>query len=279
MRKKTWRSCAVVLLALASATSSADPAPKPPSGARLVITGSSTMTPLMRDLAQRFRALHPGVKITVEAGGSGRGVQDTIAGRADIGMVSRALKPGEKKDLFAITIARDGIAFVVHRDNPVRAITREQIIAVFQGRLTNWKALGGRDRPIHVVTRSPGHSSLGIVTEYCGMQAEEIKARRVAGDNPEAQQSVFDDPDAITFFSFGLALDAAQKGKPLKVLAVDGVPATAGELRAGTYPLSRPLNLLTRTVPAGAARAFIEFVQSPAAHAAIEEYDFVPYLY
>lgn len=246
---------------------------------KLRLTGSSTMAPLMQDLARRFQALHPGIKITVEAGGSGRGVQDAIAGHADIGMASRALKPEEKKHLFVITIARDGIAFVVHRDNPVRAITREQIVAIHQGRITNWKALGGKDRPIHVVSRMPGHSSLEIVLEYGGLKADEIKAHRVVGDNLEALQSVLDDPDAFVFFSYGFALDAAQKGKPLKALAVDGVPATAGELRAGTYPLSRPLNLLTRTVPAGAAGAFIKFAQSPAAGAAIEEYDFVPYLH
>lgn len=245
---------------------------------KLRLTGSSTMAPLMQDLARRFQTLHPGVKISVEAGGSERGVQDAIAGRADIGMSSRALGPDEKKALFHISIARDGVAFVVHRDNPVRAITREQIIAVFQGRLTNWKALGGRDRPIHVVTRKPGNSALALVSEYSGIQAEAIKAHRVTGDYPEPLQAVLDDPAALAFFSFGLAQDAQQHGRPIRLLAVDGVPATAGELRAGTYPLSRPLSLLTRIVPAGAAHAFIEFVQSPAARSAIEEHDFVPYL-
>lgn len=245
---------------------------------RLRLTGSSTMAPLMQDLAKRFQTLHPGVKITVEAGGSGRGIADAIAGRADIGMSSRALEPHEKKALFAISIARDGVAFVVHRDNPVRTITREQLIAVFQGRITNWKALGGKDQPIHVVTRKPSNSSLALVTEYGGIKAEAIKAHRIAGDHPEPLQAVLGNPAALAFFSFGLAQDAQQHGRPIRLLAVDGVPATAGELRAGTYPLSRPLNLLTRTVPAGTARAFIEFVQSPAARAAIEEHDFVPYL-
>lgn len=243
---------------------------------KLVLTGSSTLAPLMTELARRFMTANPGVEISVEAGGSGRGVADARSGKADIGMVSRALHPDEK-NLFVFTVARDGIALVAHRDNPVKSPSRAQFIDILSGKLTNWKEAGGRDAPIHVVSRKPGHASIEIVSHFFGLAPEAIKAQRVAGDNAEALAAVLADRDALTFFSVGLTEDSAQQDKPLRALAIDGVAATSAAVRDGTYPLARQLNLVTRGVPKGAARAFIEFVQSPRVRAAIAEYDFVPY--
>lgn len=243
---------------------------------RLILTGSSTLAPLVKELAKQFTLLNPGVDIVVEAGGSSRGAADALSGKADIGMMSRAPHPDEK-ELFVFTIARDGIALVVHSDNPVNALTRSQVIDILAGRVTNWKAVGGIDAPIHVVSRTPGHSSIEIVTHYFGLGPEAIKSKHVRGDNAEALKMVLEDRHMLTYFSVGLAEDAMKKGQPVKTLPVEGVAATSATVRNGTYPLDRPLNLVTRGVPKGAARAFIEFVQSPRAREVIAEYDFVPY--
>jgi phosphate transport system substrate-binding protein len=243
----------------------------------LRITGSSTLAPLIADLAQRFQGRWPGVAITVEAGGSNRGIADVRAGKADIGMASRALKPEEQDDLFAISIARDAVAFVTHRDNRVRAITRAQAAAIYQGRVTRWTALGGEDAPIKAVSRPPTHSSLEIVADYLGLRPEQIKAQVVAGDNADVLLAVLDDPHTLAFVSLGAAVDLAGQGIPIAPLIIDGVPATITALRTGRYPLARTLNLLTRQVPNGIARAFIEFVRAPGQRGFIEDKDFVPY--
>jgi len=94
-----------------------------PLSGKLLITGSSSMAPMVEELGKRFRTRHPGVVIAVERGGSGRGVADVLEGKADIGMASRELTPKEQA-LFAIPIARDGIEFVVHKDNPLGGLTR-----------------------------------------------------------------------------------------------------------------------------------------------------------
>ena len=261
---------AAPLPALCQGTASA------PLAGKLLITGSSTMAPLVEELGRRFRARHPGVAITVEAGGSGRGVADALAGRADIGMASRELSPKEKA-LFAIPIARDGVAFVVHRDNPVKGLSRAQALELFTGKIADWKTLGGATARVDVVTRKPGHSSLELVSSYLGIAPEAIQATHTAGDNPEVRRLVAANRNAIGFLSAGVVDDAVQKGQPLKPLALDGVPPGIGAVRDGSWPLSRPLNLLTRRVPAGAAKAFIEFALSPAAREAILEHDFVPY--
>lgn len=262
---------AAPLPALAQATAAA------PLTGKLLITGSSTMAPLVAEMGKRFRARHPGVVITVEAGGSGRGVADALEGRSDIGMASRELSPKEKA-LFAIPIARDGLAFVVHRDNPVGGLSRAQLLAVFTGRTTDWKALGGRAAPIEAVSRKPGHSSLDIISSYFDIAPEAIKAAHVMGDNAEVLRVVAANRNAIGFLSTAAVDDAVQKGMLLKPLLLDGLTPGVGSVRDGTWPLARPLNLLTRRVPAGAAKAFIEFALSPAVREMIVEHDFVPYV-
>lgn len=247
-----------------------------PLTGKLLITGSSTMAPMVEELGKRFRAQHPGVSITVEVGGSGRGVADTLEGKADIGMASRELNQKEQT-LFAIPIARDGVAFVVNKDNPVQALTQAQALAIFTGKIEHWGVLGGHAARIDVVTRKPGHSSLEIISHYLGIVPSAIKASQVLGNTAEVQQFVAANRNAIAFLSAGGVDDAVQKGRPLKPLALDGIAAGIGSVRDGTWPLSRPLNLLTRRVPAGAAKAFIEFALSPAARQVILEYDFVPY--
>jgi ABC-type phosphate transport system substrate-binding protein len=161
-----------------------------PAGETLRITGSSTLAPLIADLAQQFQAKRPGVTISVEAGGSNRGIADVRSGLADIGMASRALKPEERDDLFAITIARDAVAFVVHRDNRVRAITRAQAAAIYEGRVTRWTALGGKDAPINAVSRPPSHSSLEIVADYLGLKSQRHMSLRIARRVPPVDTAV-----------------------------------------------------------------------------------------
>lgn len=252
-------------------------APAPLTG-KLLITGSSILAPLVEELGKRFRARHPGIVITVEAGGSERAVADALAGKADIGIVSRGLTP-EEKALFAIPIARDGMAFVVHKDNPVRGLTRAQATELFTGKIANWRTLGGADARIEPVTRAPGRpAGVEIIAHYLGIAPTAIRAAHVvAGDYTEVVRLIAANRNAIAFLSIGLVDDLVQKGQPLKALALGGIAPGSDSIRDGTWPISRAHNLITRRVPAGAAKAFIEFALSPAAREVILEYDFVPY--
>jgi phosphate transport system substrate-binding protein len=119
---------------------------------KLTLTGSSTVAPLAAELGKKFETLHPGTRIDVQSGGSSRGISDARQGLADIGMVSRALKP-EEKDLIPHTVAKDGICIILHKSNPVSVLNDSQLVAVYTGKITNWKALGGKDAPI---TFDPG---------------------------------------------------------------------------------------------------------------------------
>jgi phosphate transport system substrate-binding protein len=267
-----------VMMAAAPVAGFAQGTASAPLSGKLLITGSSTMGPMIEELGQRFRKRHPGVTITVEIGGSARGTADVLAGKADIGMASRELNPQEQA-LFAIPIARDGLAFVVHKDNPVRGLTRAQALDVFTGKITHWKALGGNDARIEVVTRRAGYSSNEIFAHYYGIAPEALKAAHVMGGNPEVQRFVVANRNAVALLSTGVVDRAVTKdGYMVKALAFDGAAPGLDSVRDGSWPLARPLLLLTRRVPAGAAKAFIEFALSPEARDVIVERNFVPYL-
>jgi phosphate transport system substrate-binding protein len=125
---------------------------------KLVITGSSTIAPLIAEIGKRFESSHPGVRVDVQAGGSSRGIADAREGLADIGMSSRLLKEQEKDGLVSYLFARDGVCFLVHKNNPVSELSDQQIRDIFTGKIANWKQIGGRDAPITVINRADGMS-------------------------------------------------------------------------------------------------------------------------
>lgn len=242
---------------------------------KLVLTGASTIAPLAGELARRFEALHPGTRIDVQAGGSARGINDVRSGLADIGMVSRALKP-EERGLHAHTIALDGIGVILHASNKIAALRRQQIIDIYAGKIVNWKAVGGQDAPITVVNKTEGRSTLELFLDYLKLKNSDIKAHVIVGDNVQGIKTVAGNPNAIGYVSIGTAEYETGHGTPIKLLPLDGIKASVASVHNGTYPLSRPLNLVTRGMPKGLARDFIEFARSEQVNDLVEAQYFVP---
>lgn len=245
------------------------------AGDRLVLTGSSTVAPLALELGKRFEQRNPGVRVDVQSGGSSRGIADARSGLADIGMVSRALKP-EESDLQARTIAMDGIAMIVHASNPVASLGEVAVRAIYTGRIRNWRELGGPARPITVVNKAEGRSTLELFTHHFRLHNPEIKAQVVIGDNQQGIKTVAGNPGAIGYVSIGSAEFEAAAGTPIRLLPMDGVDATAASVAAGRFPLARPLNLVTRGDPAPLARRFIDFARSASVDDLVREQYFVP---
>lgn len=267
------RSAVLLLVTCASCTSSSDSN----SGKRthLVLTGSSTVAPLALEIAKRFESRHPAVRIDVQTGGSSRGIADARRGLADIGMASRALKPDEH-DLHAFAIARDGICSIVHSDNPIGALTDEQVVSIYTGKVKNWSEVGGRDAPITVVNKAQGRSTLELFVSYFKLESDQLRADVVIGDNEQGIKTVAGNPNAIGYVSIGTAEYDAEHGIPIKLLPVGGMAASVENVAGGSFPLSRPLNLVTRQEPTGLVKKFIGFAQSDAAGDLVREQYFVP---
>lgn len=244
-------------------------------GGKLVITGASTLAPLITEIGKRFESLHPKVRVDVQTGGSSRGVADARQGLADIGMVSRAMKDDER-DLYAFPVARDGVCIILHKENPVQALTDEEVVAIYTGKITNWKVVGGKDATITVVNKADGRSTLEVFLHYFKLKNTDVTAHVVIGDNEQGIKTVAGNRNAIGYVSIGTAEYDETHGVPIKLLPIGGVAASTENVRKGVFPLSRPLHIVTRTPPAGLAKAFIEYTQSKTVHDIIRQQYFVP---
>ncbi|MDP1569351.1 MAG: phosphate ABC transporter substrate-binding protein [Vicinamibacterales bacterium] len=242
---------------------------------RLVITGSSTIAPLAAEIARRFEAGHPGIRVDVQSGGSAQGLADVRRGTADIGMVSRALTPAEH-DLRGEAIALDGIALIVHRDNPVTTIRSADVRAMATGQVTNWQALGGRPGAVSFVSKAEGRSTLELFLAHFDLPRDRLRPQVVIGDNLHAVRTVAGDPQAIAYVSIGTALVERDHGAPIALLALDDVDPTLANVRQGRFPIVRPLTLVTRQARTLLADAFLAFATSPAVRDLVEAQAFVP---
>lgn len=242
---------------------------------RLVLTGSSTVAPLATEIARSFEKQNPGIRIDVQTGGSSRGIMDARKGIADIGMVSRRLKPSEG-DLTAYPIALDGIGIIINRENTVQKLNDTQIIAIYTGVIENWKDVGGPDMPISVVNKAEGRSTLDLFLEHFGLKNSEIKADVIIGDNQQGIKTVSGVAGAIGYVSIGTAEFEEQRGTPVRLLEMSGVPASVNNVQNGSYPLSRQLNFVARGKPLPLAQRFIDYAQSRKVHDLVRSQFFVP---
>lgn len=239
----------------------------------LVLTGSTAMLPLLRDIGKRFESEHAGVRVDVQASGSAHGISDTRQGLADIGMVARSLKPDEAM-LHATPIARDAVCIIVNRANAVPALRDDQIVRMYTRGVSNWKEVGGPDLPIVLVHMTDGRALLDLFLDHFKLRSTQIRADALIQDSEQGLHAVASRPGAIAYVSCSRA-DAVGENMPIKKLPSGGIDPTIANIRDGTYPLSRPLLLVTREAPKGLAAQFIDFARSNAVLDLIQNYHFV----
>jgi phosphate transport system substrate-binding protein len=121
----------------------------------IIIAGSTSVQPYIEMLAEEYKKLYD-KNVDVQGGGSSSGIQAVGEGIADIGMSSRALRESEWQSLWSAVIARDGLAIIVHPENPVKNLTIKEIQGIYTGEIGNWRSLGGPDANIHVFAREEG---------------------------------------------------------------------------------------------------------------------------
>jgi len=229
----------------------------------LILAGSTSVQPFAETLSEAYMKIHPEISIDVQGGGSSAGIMSAQTNTADIGMSSRKLKD-EEKTLWSVEIARDGLAVIIHPDNPITSLTLSQIRAIYSGTITNWKQLGGKDKEIHVITREEG-SGTRSAFEDLAMNKVEIDPRSIVQDsNGTVRQLVGDDRYAIGYISLGLV------NSKVKAIEIDGVAASRENVLDGTYILSRPYLFVLSAEPVGEVKKFIDFVLSAEGRALLD---------
>jgi len=243
--------------------------------AAVLITGSSTVAPLMVEVAKAFEKAHQGARVDVQTGGSARGVSDCRAGLNQIGMISRDPKPDET-DFRAVRIARDGLAFIASPDAGVSGLTHDQILSVYRGTVTNWRELGGKDLRIAVVSKAEGRAALELFMAKFGIKSSEIKAQAIVGDEEQAIKTVTATRGSIAYLSVSTVAQAVGRGAKIVPLSYNGNSPTIAAVRSGVYPLTRFLHLIDCGKGTAASKAFLDFVVAEAGQRFIEENQYIP---
>jgi len=240
----------------------------------VTLSGSTTVQPLAEKLAEAYMTENTGVRIDVQGGGSSVGVKAAAEGTSDIGMASREIKESELTEfpnLKIFVIARDGIAIVAHPDVPVSDLTVEQVRDIFSGKITNWKELGGEDQNIIVVSREEGSGTRSAFEEMVMGEDALIAATAILqASNGSVRTTVSTTPYSIAYLSFGYLDDT------VKSISIDGVAAIEQNAADGSYPIVRPLNMLTNGEPAGMVKAFLDFILSEAGQKLVVEDGYIP---
>ena len=220
--------------------------------------GSTSMEKVICALSESFMAQNGGVTVNYNPTGSGSGITAVQEGTCDIGLSSRALKDEEKAAGLKETIlAYDGIAIIVHPDNPVSDLTLEQIAKLYTGEITNWKDVGGNDAEVVLIGREAASGTRDGFESITGTK-DKCQYRQELTSTGDVITAVSQNPDAIGYASLASVKDT------VKALNVNGVTPSEATVKDGSYTVQRPFVLVTVEGKAlsPAAQAFFDYALS-----------------
>ena len=201
--------------------------------------GSTSMEKVIGALGESFMQKYEGTTFTYNPTGSGSGIKAVPAGTCDIGLASRNLKDEEKSSgLKQTVLAYDGIAIIVHPDNPVSDLDVDTIAKIYTGEITNWKDLGGNDAEIVLIGREAGSGTRDGFESITGTEGN-CKYRQELTSTGDVITTVSQNPDAIGYASLAALKDS------VKALKVGGVEPTEASVKDGSYVIQRPFVLVT----------------------------------
>ncbi len=285
-----WLNLFFVALAL-SACGAPDSSSTVSAESQFVIqnTGSDTMVNLALAWAEAYEAGHPTVSLSVTGGGSGTGLAALINGTVDIANASRAIKKEEieKAQANAIepvefAVARDAIAIIVHPDNPVNQLTLPQLSAMYAGEITNWRAVGGDDRPVVLLSRETNSGThvyflenvlrLGQKENKTLFSPDTLLMPSSEGISAEVRQN----PNAIGYDGLGYVTADMKTLAVARDAAGPYVLPTIASVNDKSYPIARDLYMYTRGQPSGAVKDYLDWILAAEAQQIVAELGFVP---
>ena len=232
--------------------------PPPPPPRTVSTDGSTSMEKVIGALSESYMAANKDVTVNYNPTGSGAGITAVQEGTCDIGLSSRALKDEEKAaGLKETVLAYDGIAIIVHPDNPVSDLSIEQIAKLYTGEITNWKDVGGSDAEVVLIGREAASGTRDGFESITGTK-DKCQYRQELTSTGDVITAVSQNPDAIGYASLAAIKDS------VKALSVDGVTPSETTVKDGSYPVQRPFVLVTVEGKAlsAAAQSFFDYATS-----------------
>ena len=251
--------------------------------------GSDTIVNLALAWAEAYHEAYPNVSVSVTGGGSGTGIAAMINGTVDISNASRRMKEKEvanaKENGYVpveYVIARDGIAVIVHPQNPIERLTLQQLSDIFSGKITNWVDVGGENRPIVCLSREVNSGTHVYFLESVvrkGNKNDETffsPGTLLLPSSEGITSEISQNPNAIGYDGLGYVTDG------VKAVAVspsdDGlyIMPTIKTVIDDTYPISRALYMYLPGEATGYTKDYIDWIYSEQAQSIVEELGFVP---
>jgi phosphate transport system substrate-binding protein len=243
----------------------------------VVIKGSTTVLPIAQSTLETFMKANPGVNISLSGGGSGEGVKALIDKSTDIANSSREIKDKEIElakskgvNPVAHIVAIDAIVPIVNPRNKVKNLSIDQLSQIYQGKITNWKEVGGEDLQIVVISRDSSSGTFEAWAEMVLNKAKVTPRAQMQASNGAIVQAVSKNRYAVGYIGMGYI------NKSIKTLTVNGVEATLENAFSKTYPVARPLYMYTNGRPSGQTAKYIDFVLSPAGQALVAKDGYIP---
>ena len=219
--------------------------------------GSTSMEKVIGALGEAFQN-DTGISFTYNPTGSGSGIKAVQEGRCDIGLSSRDLKDEEKAaGLNGTILAYDGIAIIVHPENPVADLSLETIAKIYTGEITNWSEVGGSDAEIVLIGREAGSGTRDGFESITDTE-DACKYRQELTSTGDVITTVSQNPGAIGYASVASVKDT------VKAVTVNGVAPTEATIKDGSYVVQRPFVLVTKadTKLSDAAQKFFDYITS-----------------
>lgn len=246
--------------------------------AELVINGSTTVLPIVQKAAEAYSHENGAAQISLSGGGSGNGIKALIDGLATIAMSSRDIKSSEVKLAESrgvhpnrVAVAVDAIVPIVNNANPVKDISLATLKAIYEGKVKNWKEVGGKDAPIVVVSRDSSSGTFETWEELVMKKARVTPRALLQTSNGTVVQTVAKNVNAVGYIGLGYV------DNQTKALTIAGTQATPESAKSKAWPLSRELYFFTNGAPTGAAKSFTDFVIDPKkGQKLVKETGFVP---
>ncbi len=243
----------------------------------IIVNGSTTVLPISQATAEAYMKKNPNVNLSISGGGSGNGIKALIDKTTQIANSSRPLKKEEEalaqsKGVKPVshTVAIDALTPIVHPSNPVNDLTVEQLSLIYQGKITNWKEVGGKDMRIIVISRDTSSGTYESWQEKILHKEKVSPKAQLQASSGAVVQAVSKNRYAIGYVGIGYL------SKGVKALKVNGVEATANNALEGRYPIARPLYMFTNGQPTGAVADYLKFVLSPEGQDIVKKQGFVP---
>lgn len=251
----------------------------------LKVGGATILEPMMFDFADLYQAKY-GKSVHTEGGGANTGFNKMLKGELDIATVTRPLKPEEKTSITCKTIGYDGVVFIVHKNNPINALTKQQVIDIYTGKITNWKELNGiNSNIIPPVVRDSGGAMYNMFQKYTGLTDPTLSTPGVNGyvmknvhlslTTYDAVEYLISNPNTLSFTTMGGALSFIKDGSPIKIINLDGIITNKENIINKKYPISTELNLAYKS-ETDKIKKFVDLFSTPEGIKIIEKNNSIP---